>query len=38
VPNVGVPNFIKYILVDLKTQVDPPSTVIVEDLNIPLAQ
>jgi hypothetical protein len=35
-PNVGAPNFIKYILPDLKTQIDP-NTEIVGDFNPPLS-
>jgi uncharacterized protein YueI len=34
VSNVSAPNFIKYILVDLKKQMDP-NTVIVRDFNTP---
>jgi hypothetical protein len=36
VPNVGVPNFNKHILLDLRTQTDP-KTVVMEDLNTPLS-
>jgi hypothetical protein len=32
VPNVGAPNFVKYIILDLKTQVGP-NTVIVGDFS-----
>jgi hypothetical protein len=35
-PNVGAPKFIKYILLDLRTQIDP-NTVMVGDVNTPLS-
>jgi hypothetical protein len=36
VPNVGAPNFIKHILLYLKTQIGP-NTVVVGDFNTPLS-
>jgi hypothetical protein len=34
VPNIGIPNFIKHTLLDLKTQIDP-NTVKVGNFNCP---
>jgi hypothetical protein len=36
VPNIGGPNFIRHIILDLKAQI-PPKTVTVRDFNIPLS-
>jgi hypothetical protein len=36
VPNVGAPNFIKHVLLDLKTQIDP-NIAVVGDFNTPLS-
>jgi hypothetical protein len=33
VSSVSIPNFIKHIILDLKTQMDPPNTEVVGDLN-----